>query len=243
MHCDARKKMRAGGLTLQSAFQVDPEMEIWDWAGPRAEGGWNLFKATICLEQIISSLSHYETVISCAYSIIPLVKQSGIPKHVTETESWTLHSHYHRQQRGGGTPTYRLASSWHPHSFKKREKRIKGRPIRLKCGTMAESSSALTLWSVRLLPALCRLRCPTVSCRQDAPGCPLTRAKLPRSFAVTRFSLFHFHLDKRTSRARLATPVIGPWNSSLRQPCPNTGCLILNYWATFNYFTLILILY
>lgn len=65
---DRNRTDKSAGLTLQSAFLVHPEMEIWDGAGPTAEGGWNLFKATICLEQIISSLSHYGTVMSCAYS-------------------------------------------------------------------------------------------------------------------------------------------------------------------------------
>lgn len=234
-------------LTLQSAFLVDPEMEIWDRAGPTAEGGWNVFKATICLEQIISSLSHYETVMSCAYSISLLVKRSGIPKHVTGTRSWSLYNEsitdpkktINTLLRGGGTPTYRLASSWHPHSWWKREKIIKRTEGHLNCEPIREFSSILTLWSVSLLPTLRRLRRPTVCCRQDAPGCPLTRAKLARSFTVTRFGLLHFHLDKRTSRAHLATPVKSQWNSSPSQPSLNTADLILKYWAGFKYFTLI----
>lgn len=218
-----------------------------DWGGPAAEGGWNLFKATICLEQTISSLSRYERLRSCACSISLLVRQSGTPKHVTESERYK-HKRYKGPSqttqtikalfRGGGTPTYRLASRWHPHSFRRREKRINGRTNSLNCGLSTET---LTLWSVRLLPALRRLRRPTVRCRQDPPGGPLSRAKLAGSFAVTRFRLLHFHLDKRTSGAHLARPVKGPWSCSATQPCTNTGCLILDYWATFKYFTLVLI--
>lgn len=138
----------------------------------------------------------------------------------------------------GSLPTYRLASRWHPHSFRKREQRISGEQT---AWTVGLSTETLTLWSVRLLPALRRLRCPTVRCRQDPPGGPLSRAKLAGSFAVTRFRLLHFHLDKGTSGAHLARPVKGPWSCSATQPCANAGCLILDYRATFKCFTLVLI--
>lgn len=68
----------------------------------------------------------------------------------------------------------------------------------------------LTLWPIRLLPALGRLCCPTISCTQDAPGHPLARTKLARGFAVARLRLLYFHLDKGTTWAHLATPVKGP---------------------------------
>lgn len=151
----------------------------------------------------------------------PSMSQKHKADHFTMNPLQTIKT-INRILRGGGTPTYRLASSWHPHSWWKREKIIKRTEGHLNCDPITEFSSILTLWSVSLLPTLRRLRRPTVSCRQDAPGCPLARAKLARSFTVTRFGLLHFHLDKWTSRARLATPVKSPWNPSSSQPCLNT---------------------
>lgn len=69
-----------------------------------------------------------------------------------------------RRQRGS-VAAYGLARSRHPHS----------------------------LWPIRLLPALGRLCCPTISCAQDAPGHPLARTELSRGFAVARLRLLYFH--------------------------------------------------
>ncbi len=142
--------------TLQWALQVDPEVVIWNRAWPIAGGGWNLFKAAICLkQQIISSLSHYESVITRAVNCHqPIGHKECKPISVAETLQdkhmitrqtlnlsaiWSIHSYAtHRKTTnslkwkerifsvlwsGGRTPTYGLASSRHPHSFRKRKKK------------------------------------------------------------------------------------------------------------------------
>lgn len=107
----ARKKEGGGGvieqseagwnevsteLTLQWAFQVDLEMVIWNRAWPIAEGGWNLFKAAICpKQQIISSLSHYESVITRAVNWHQLIGHTqSKPISVTQAlqdNTWQWH--------------------------------------------------------------------------------------------------------------------------------------------------------
>lgn len=150
------------GPTLQQVLQVDPEVVIWNQAWPIAEGGRNTFKAAICLkQQIISSLSHYESVITravnCHQSIGHTDRRLFLWRLKISTWSHGNHTHRHthtsisslinsqlcnikkniqftkleRQDifcmwsSGGLTPTYGLASSRHPHSFRKKEKKEK----------------------------------------------------------------------------------------------------------------------